>query len=62
MNKGKRFKIIENTEKAKDAEDNLYGVFDLTINKEELDALLAGKCLSTDINSEEYRLFLELEK
>ena len=57
----KSFKIIDNTDEAKDKEGWLYGGAEYVISKEELDALLKGKCLSTEINAE-YRIFVRLEE
>ena len=54
-------KIIERTNRAKNKEGWLYGGDTYVISKEELDALLQGKCLCTDINHE-YRIFIELDK
>ena len=54
-------KIIDKTEEAKNNEGWLYGGETYVINKEELNALLQGKCLATHINGGEYRIFIELE-
>lgn len=54
-------KIIDKTEEAKNNEGWLYGGETYVINKEELNALLQGKCLATHINEGEYRIFIELE-
>lgn len=56
-----RCKIIEKTDEAKEQEGWLYGGKVYKMTKQELEALLAGKCLSTDVN-DEYRIFIELEE
>ena len=53
------FKIIENTDEAKDREGYLCGVQYYDISKEDLKALLEGKCLSSEVN-DEYRIFITL--
>lgn len=54
----KKNKIIENTEEAKEYEDNLYGSFDIFLTDEEINALQKGKCVKTTIN-DEYVIFIE---
>lgn len=58
----KDFEIIENTDKARDEfEEHLYGSDRYFLTREDLKALLAGKCLATEINNE-YAIFIELDK
>lgn len=53
--------IIDNTEKAKDDFGHNYGSATYSINKEDLKALLEGKCLADTIN-DEYSIFIVLDK
>ena len=58
----KDFEIIENTDKARDEfEEHLYGSDRYFLTREHIKALLAGKCLATEINNE-YAIFIELDK
>ena len=58
----KNCRIINKTLEAKNEAGWLYGGETYVINKEELEALKQGKCLCTNINSGEYRIFIELEE
>jgi hypothetical protein len=52
--------IIENTREAQEQYGYLWGANDVVINKEQLEALLNGKCLAT--NDGEYVTFIMLEQ
>ena len=56
------FEIIENTYEAKEKFGFNYGAETHFITKEDIEALLNGKALATDISGGEYSLFIELEK
>ena len=53
------FTIIENTDEAQDKYGHLYGSATYEITKKDLEALLNGKQLATDIN-DEYSIFIVL--
>lgn len=54
------FKVIENTDKARDEfEKHLYSSDRYFLTRDDLKALSEGKCLATDIN-DEYAIFIEL--
>lgn len=55
------FKIIENTEEAREQYGYAYGADNYVISKEDIDALSKGKCLAFGIN-DEYVGFITLEK
>ena len=55
------FEVIENTDKAREEfEKHLYGSGRYFLTKNDLKALLEGKCLAAEINNE-YAIFIELE-
>lgn len=56
------FEIIENTYEAKAKFGFNYGAETYFITKEDIEALLNGKALATDINYGEYSLFIELKE
>lgn len=56
------FEIIENTWEAKEKFSFCYRAETKFITKEDIEALLNGKALASDINCYEYSLFIELEK
>lgn len=56
------FDIIENTNKAQDEYGRCYGYETYGITREQIQALLDGKQLASDINLGEYGIFIVLEE
>lgn len=56
------FDIIENTNKAQEEYGQCYGYDTYGITKKQIQALLDGKQLATDINLGEYAIFVVLEE
>lgn len=56
------FDIIENTNKAQDEYGRCYGYETYGITREQIQALLDGKQLASDINLGEYGVFIVLEE
>lgn len=55
------FEIIENTKEAQKKYGYLYGYGEYKINKKQIEALLNGKQLATEIN-DEYVIFITLDR
>lgn len=53
-----RKEIIENTDKSKIKFGYRFGGFDIKLTKEDIEALIEGKCVATTINCEEYSIFI----
>lgn len=56
------FDIIENTNEAQDEYGRCYGYETYGITREQIQALLDGKQLASDINLGEYGVFIVLEE
>ena len=56
------FDIIENTNEAQDEYGRCYGYETYGVTREQIQALLDGKQLASDINLGEYGIFIILEE
>lgn len=56
----KEFEIAENLEQAHKEYQFGYGTEEKLITKEDIQALLDGKCLVTDANCGEYKIIIKL--
>lgn len=56
----KEYKIIENTDKARDKFGWNYGGEILEVTKEDLEQIINGKCLAAEVNGGEYTEFIVL--
>lgn len=56
------FEVINNTNKARGEFGYCYGSENYTLSKNDIEALLNGKCLATTINCGEYSIFITLNK
>ncbi len=54
------FEIIDNNQESKDEFGHNYGSDTKYMSREDIDALLNGRLLATDINGGEYTLFIAL--
>lgn len=56
------FKVIENTEAARDAFGRFWDDQELKITEEDIEALKEGKALAATVRREEYAIFITLVK
>ena len=56
------FNIIENTNEAQEEYGRCYGCETYGITRKQIQALLDGKQLASDINSREYAIFIVLDE
>lgn len=56
------FEIIENNYESQEKYGFCYGAEDYVITKDDLQALLDGKCLAATVNGGEYSIFISMSE